>query len=150
MRITTQGNYGLVCVLTIARNADRHPVSIQTISKKEQLSIDYLEQLLLKLRRAGIVKSLRGRMGGYVLAKPASRLNVKDIIEAVEGSVFDTICDHKRRKKDTCIRPRDCLATPMWRELKGIIEDYLAKVSVLSLLDSKTTNCHYSKKMKSH
>ena len=63
MRITTQGSYGLVCVLTIARNADRHPVSIQTISKKEQLSIDYLEQLLLKLRRAGIVKSLT-RPGG--------------------------------------------------------------------------------------
>lgn len=146
MRITTQGSYGLVCVLTIARNAGRQPVSIQAISEKEQLSIDYLEQLLLKLRRAGIVKSLRGRMGGYLLAKPASRLTVKDVIEAVEGSVFDTICDHKKRKKDTCIRPRDCFAKPMWTGLKGIIEDYLGKVSIASLLNSKATNCHYRKK----
>jgi len=95
MRITTQGSYGLVCVLRIALQSNGQPVSIQAISKKEQLSIDYIEQLLLKLRRAGIVRSLRGRTGGYVLAKPASRLTIKDVVEAVEGSLFDTICDQK-------------------------------------------------------
>lgn len=145
MRITTQGSYGLVCVLTIARNTDREPVSIQVISEKEQLPIDYLEQLLLKLRRAGIVKSSRGRSGGYVLARPASQLTVRDVIEAVEGSVFDTICDRKKRKKDACVRPRDCLAKPVWTELKARIEDYLGKVRISSLLNAKTTRCHYQK-----
>ena len=136
MRITTQGVYGLVCVLRIAREAKNTPVSIQTISKKEQLSIDYIEQLLLKLRRAGIVKSVRGRAGGYVLAKSASKITIKDIIECVEGSVFETICFNTVNIKNKCVEPRGCLVKPVWLELKKRIEGYLKSVTIDNLLNS--------------
>jgi len=136
MRITTQGVYGLVCVLRIAREARKTPVSIQAISKKEQLSIDYIEQLLLKLRRAGIIKSIRGRNGGYVLAKPASKITIKDIIECVEGSVFETICFSTVNIKNKCAEPRGCLVRPVWLELKKRIEGYLKSVTIENLLNS--------------
>jgi len=109
MRITTQGVYGLVCVLRIAREKDRQPVSIQIISKEEQLPIDYIEQLLLKLRRANIVKSTRGRTGGYTLSGPASKITIKDIIEAVEGNIFETICFGPKNRENKCVK-----GAPSW------------------------------------
>ena len=137
MKITTQGVYGLVCVLRIARESNKHPVSMQTISKEEQLPIDYIEQLLLKLRRDGIVRSIRGRIGGYVLAKSASKITIRDIIESVEGNIFDTICFRVSHKKDRCIKPRDCLVKPVWLELKKRIEDYLEGITIKDLLNTK-------------
>ena len=136
MRITTQGVYGLVCVLNIAREKNRQPVSMQTISKEEQLSIDYIEQLFLKLRRAGIVKSIRGRTGGYILAKSAYRITIKDIIEAVEGNVFETICFSSNHRLDKCMQVKDCLVRSVWLGLKERIEDYLGSITIRDLLNS--------------
>ena len=138
MRITTQGDYGLICMLRIAQQKDRQPVSIQKISEEEQLSIDYIEQLLLKLRRAGIVKSFRGRVGGYLLARPASRISIKDIIQAVEGSVFDDICARLKHRGRMCVpKPKgSCLAKPVWQGLEVKIKDYLNNITVKSLMDS--------------
>lgn len=134
MRITTQGVYGLVCVLSIAKTINRQPISIQQISCKEQLPIDYIEQLLLKLRRSGIVKSIRGRCGGYVLAKPASKITIKDIIESVEGSILDTICfgTHPTKK---VTKAKGCLVRSVWLGLKKRIEDYLKSVTINDLLN---------------
>lgn len=134
MRITTQGVYGLVCVLRIARAKNSQPVSMQIISKEEQLPIDYIEQLLLKLRRAKIVKSIRGRTGGYILAYATSKITLKDIIEAVEGSIFETICFGSNQKK--CIKLKDCLVRSVWWGLRERIEDYLEGITIKDLLSA--------------
>lgn len=136
MKITTQGVYGLVCVLRIAREESRQPVSIQRISKEEQLSIDYIEQLLLKLRRAKIVKSIRGRAGGYILANDASRITLKHIIQAVEGSIFETICFGSESQENKCLKVKDCLVRSVWLGLKDNIESYLKNITIKDLLDS--------------
>ena len=133
MRVTTQGVYGLVCILRVARETNGHPVSMKIISKEEQLPIDYIEQLLLKLRRAHIVRSIRGRSGGYVLARSASKITIKDIIESVEGNVFETICFDAHRK-DKCIKLKDCLVMPVWLGLKKRIEGYLESITIKDLL----------------
>jgi len=136
MRITTQGVYGLVCVLRIARQKDKQPVSIQIISIQEQLPIDYIEQLLLKLRRAGIIKSTRGRSGGYTLSRTANRITIKDIVEAVEGSVFEAICLGPKHRLDKCTRVKDCSVRSVWAGLKERIEDYLESITIKDLLNS--------------
>lgn len=141
MRITTQGDYGLICVLRIAQQVNKEPISIQKISQEEQLSIDYIEQLLLKLRRAGIVKSIRGRVGGYVLARPASRISMKDIIQAVEGSVFEDICARLKHRGKICVPKGNCLAKSVWQGLEIKIEDYLNNITLKNLLDSQRKAC---------
>ncbi|MFC1709042.1 RrF2 family transcriptional regulator [Candidatus Omnitrophota bacterium] len=135
MKITTQGVYGLVCVLSIAQARNKRPISMQEISQQEQLPIDYIEQLLLKLRRSGIVKSVRGRTGGYKLSKSATRISVKDIVEAVEGGVFEAICLGPKQKLDKCSRAKNCLAGSVWVGLKNRVEEYLEGITIADLLN---------------
>jgi Rrf2 family protein len=137
MRITTQGVYGLVCVLRIARAKDKQPVSMQIISKEEQLSVDYIEQLLLKLRRADIVKSIRGRTGGYILSRSANRITLKDIVEAVEGRIFEAICLESDKNTKKCLKLSDCSVRKVWLGLRENIEDYLINITIKDLLNSK-------------
>ncbi|MFH1622316.1 MAG: Rrf2 family transcriptional regulator, partial [Candidatus Omnitrophota bacterium] len=107
------------------------------ISQEEQLPIDYIEQLLLKLRRSNIVKSIRGRSGGYILSNPTGKITIKDIIEAVEGNIFETICFGPNHRKNKCIKLKDCVIKSVWLGLKDKIEDYLEKITIKDLLKGK-------------
>jgi Rrf2 family iron-sulfur cluster assembly transcriptional regulator len=92
VRITTQAEYGLICALHLARRIQDAPVTGREIAAGERLPADYVEQIMLKLRRANIVKSTRGAHGGYHLSRPADQITVRDVISASEHSTFDVHC----------------------------------------------------------
>ena len=135
MRITTQGDYALRCVLNIARNSPAGPVSISRMVSEEGLPVDYIEQLLLKLRRCRLIKSVRGAKGGYLLERSASLLNVRDVLEAVEGSAFEVICARRKTKNKKCKGAEECMLKGVWLGLKKEIDRYLGAATIKSLLE---------------
>lgn len=141
MRITTQGDYALKCILRIAAESRTGPVSISRIVQKEGLPPDYLEQLLLKLRRGRLIKSVRGARGGYLLNVPVRSISVGNVLEAVEGEVFQLICGRKRKNGKVCKGPEDCVLKEVWKDLKDRIETYLGSVKLDVLL--KKTRCSH-------
>ena len=135
MRITTQGDYALRCILSIARNSKNGPVAISRMVRDEGLSVDYIEQLLMKLRRKKLIKSIRGVRGGYLLNKQTLNITIKDVIEAVEGEAFKIICGRQKKLKGkNCNRFDGCLLKGVWIGLKKEIEGYLEKKTIASLL----------------
>lgn len=119
----------------IARNSRLGPVSISRMVREEGLPIDYIEQLLMKLRRHKIIKSVRGVKGGYFLEKEPARISIKDVLEAVEGDAFEVICMRRRNlRAKECMGSTGCALKNVWIDLKEHIEDYLEKQTIESLL----------------
>ncbi|MFA5038077.1 MAG: Rrf2 family transcriptional regulator [Candidatus Omnitrophota bacterium] len=139
MRITTQGDYALKCLMRIAQDGPSGPVSISRIVAREGLPLDYLEQLLLKLKRSRLIKSVRGAKGGYLLNTDPDRISVLCVLQAVSGEVFEIICGRKRKSGKTCKGSDDCALRDVWSHLKGHIEDYLGSVTLDQLL--KRSRC---------
>ena len=92
MKLSTKGRYGLRALIDLALYSENEAASIASISARQQISESYLEQLIAKLRKAGLVKSVRGAGGGYMLAKPASEISVGDILRALEGNLDAVNC----------------------------------------------------------
>jgi len=125
----------LRCLMVLARLGGEGPVSIRRIVEDENLPQDYIEQLLLKLRRGKLIKSARGVNGGYQLIRVAADISVRDVLEAVEGHTFELICgrENKPHKRPCC--DESCVLRGVWKGLKGLIEDYLDRISVQDLID---------------
>ena len=134
MRITTQAEYGLICALHLARRADEGPVTGREIAAAERLPSDYVEQIMLKLRRAEIVRSTRGAHGGYQLARPADRISVRDVISASEHSTFEVHCTSHPVEEARCASSHDCSIRPVWLLLQRRIDDVLESVRLSDLL----------------
>ena len=134
MRITTQAEYGLICALHLARRVDDGPVTGREIAARERLPGDYVEQIMLKLRRADIVKSTRGAHGGYVLARAASDISVHDVISAAEHSTFEVHCTSHPVEEARCSSSHDCSIRPVWMLLQRQIDEVLQSVRLSDLL----------------
>src|SRR5688572_13727236 len=100
MQISTTTEYGLRCLLRLAKEPDGEALSISEISQSEHVPKQYAQQILLRLRRAEIVKSLRGTEGGFALAHPAKDITVGQIVRVLEGVPFQDTCDHFNKKSD--------------------------------------------------
>src|SRR5438045_8964957 len=92
MRITTWAEYGVICALNLAKRTDLGPVNGREIARQERLPADYVEQILLRLRRAGVITSTRGARGGYVLARPPAEISIGDVIHASDLETFELQC----------------------------------------------------------
>ena len=135
MRITTQGEYALRCILNIAKNSKDGPVNIRRMVEEEGLPLDYVEQLLMKLRRHKLIKSVRGVRGGYLLEKSPKHLSIKDVLEAVEGDAFEIICHrHESKNGAKCKDPKKCVLRTVWVDLKSVIDQFLEKETMATLL----------------
>ena len=134
MRITTQAEYGLICALHLARRIDDGPVTGREIAAQERLPGDYVEQIMLKLRRADIVKSTRGAHGGYHLARDPQRISVRDVIAASEHSTFEVHCTSHPVEEARCSSSHDCSIRPVWMLLQRRIDDVLQSVHLSDLL----------------
>jgi Rrf2 family protein len=134
VRITTQAEYGLICALHLARRVDDGPVTGREIAAGERLPPDYVEQIMLKLRRAEIVRSTRGAHGGYQLARPAERISVRDVIAASEHSTFEVHCTSHPVEEERCASSHDCSIRPVWMLLQRRIDDVLESVRLSDLL----------------
>ncbi|MFM9012199.1 MAG: RrF2 family transcriptional regulator [Gemmatimonadota bacterium] len=134
MRITTWAEYGLICALHLARRTDDGPVTGRDIAARERLPSDYVEQILLRLRRAGIVQSTRGAKGGYGLARPAEAITVREIIAAAELVTFDLHCETHPLDAERCSQACDCSIRPVWVLLQKRIDEVLDGVRLSDLL----------------
>ena len=134
MRITTLAEYGVICALHLARRADEGPVTGRDIAERERLPADYVEQILLRLRRADIVRSTRGARGGYALARAAESISIRDVIEASEETTFDLHCVTHPVGEERCSSAQTCSIRPVWMLLQRKIDDVLDGVRLSDLL----------------
>jgi Rrf2 family protein len=134
VRITTQAEYGLICALHLARRLTDGPVTGREIAATERLPADYVEQIMLKLRRAEIVRSTRGAHGGYRLARAPESISVRDVISAAEHSTFEVHCTSHPVEEERCASSHDCSIRPVWMLLQRRIDDVLDSVRLSDLL----------------
>ncbi|HEX9563442.1 MAG TPA: Rrf2 family transcriptional regulator [Gemmatimonadaceae bacterium] len=137
MRITTWAEYGLICSLHLARRHGDGPVTGREIASCEKLPADYVEQILLRMRRAGIVSSIRGAHGGYVLAHHPSEISVRQVVSASEHSTFDLRCVTHPVAEDRCSDASNCSIRPVWMMLQQRIDDALESVHLGDLLQDE-------------
>lgn len=131
MRLTTKGRYAVTAMLDLALHADIGPVSLADISKRQHISLSYLEQLFAKLRQNDLVKSIRGPGGGYRLNRSAENVFVAEIIDAVNESVDATNCSGK----GGCQSGEVCLTHYLWCDLSDQIHQFLNGISLASLVE---------------
>ena len=133
MRLTTKGRYAVTAMLDLAIHAKQGPVSLNDISGRQGISLSYLEQLFAKLRRSGLVASVRGPGGGYRLSRDASEVNVADIVDAVNESMEATRCD----RRGDCQDGHPCLTHHLWLDLSDQIHAFLRGITLASLIERK-------------
>lgn len=131
MRLTTKGRYAVTAMLDLALHAQRGPVSLADISKRQGISLSYLEQLFAKLRQNALVASVRGPGGGYKLSRDASELFVAQIVDAVNESIDATHCGGA----GNCHQGDVCLTHYLWCDLSDQIHTFLSGISLQSLVD---------------
>jgi Rrf2 family protein len=134
VRITTLAEYGVICALHLAKRSDARPVTGREIAASERLPVDYVEQIMLRLRRAGIVKSTRGAHGGYALARSANEISVRDVINASELTTFDLHCVTHPVEEERCSASHECSIRPVWMLLQRKIDEVLDGVRISDLL----------------
>src|SRR5882762_6055760 len=138
MRVTSRAEYGLIVSIHLARHPGKdHPVAARELSEQERLPHDYVEQILLRMRRAGLVESVRGARGGYLLARQPRAVSVKDVIEASEHVTFEVNCDVHRVDEERCDPATACSIRPVWRLLQRRIDEVLAGVTLADLLHAE-------------
>jgi Rrf2 family protein len=136
MRVTTWTEYSLIITIHLARRhrADQGRVAAREIAEAERLPPDYVEQILLRLRRAGLVGSVRGARGGYHLAKDPAAISVRDVMAASEHQTFEKNCDHHQVDADRCSPSASCSIRPVWVALQQRVDEFLDGVSLADLL----------------
>jgi Rrf2 family protein len=138
VRITTLAEYGVICALHLARRLPEGPVTGRDIAARERLPVDYVEQILLRLRRAGLVQSTRGARGGYALARAPEEISVRDVITASELTTFDLHCVSHPVEEERCSASHACSIRPVWVLLQQKIDDVLASVRLSDLLHEES------------
>ncbi|OQW79615.1 MAG: Fe-S cluster assembly transcriptional regulator IscR [Proteobacteria bacterium ST_bin11] len=131
MRLTTKGRYAVTAMLDLAYHSQSNPVTLTDIATRQTISLSYLEQLFARLRKAGMVKGVRGPGGGYTLSRSAKDINIADIIEAVDEPVDSTKCGEKAN----CHNDQPCLTHDLWMGLSDQIRGYLKEISLGQLLE---------------
>ena len=136
LRFTTKSSYGIRALIDLAVTYDRkQPVSLKNISGKERISLVFLEQIFNTFKKKGIVKSVRGPKGGYVLARDPSGISVCEVIKALEGDFYSGQCFPKKRGGKACARSKDCASKEIWDELTRQIEKTLKRFSLKYLAE---------------
>ncbi|WP_146874798.1 Fe-S cluster assembly transcriptional regulator IscR [Halovibrio variabilis] len=130
MRLTTKGRYAVTAMLDLALHADSGPTSLGDISQRQEISLSYLEQLFARLRRAGLVNSVRGPGGGYLLSQPPEAISVSKVIDAVNESVDATRC----QGLSDCQQGNTCLTHHLWCELSVQIRHFLDDMTLAQLM----------------
>jgi len=136
MRVTTWTEYSLIITLHLARRGgeEASPVAARELAEAERLPADYVEQILLRLRRAGIVESVRGAKGGYFLARDPAEITVHDVMTASEHQTFEMNCDAHPVDQERCAPGSACAIRPVWQALQLRIDNFLASVALADLL----------------
>jgi len=130
MQLSTKGRYAVMAMTDLAKQTDEKAVSLADIASRQEISLSYLEQLFARLRRGGLVKSVRGPGGGYRLARPAHETSVADIVLAVNEPLRATRCAGQGSPKGCMLGGERCLTHNLWEQMGQQIHNYLAGVSL--------------------
>jgi Rrf2 family iron-sulfur cluster assembly transcriptional regulator len=133
MKLTTKGRYAVTAILDLAIHDGAGPVALSEIATRQGISLSYLEQLFSRLRKRGLVKSVRGPGGGYQLAREASDIAVSDVIWAVDEMVDATRC----RGRENCQGEERCLTHDLWEDLSRQIRDFLSDIDLAQLVERR-------------
>lgn len=136
MKLNTKGRYAVMAVADLAKHSTSRPASLADIAARQEISLSYLEQLFAKLRRAGLVRSVRGPGGGYKLARSANETRIADVILAVDEPIKATRCDIASSTGCTGAKGR-CITHDLWEELSRQIHIFLSSVSVADILENR-------------
>ena len=140
MKLTTKGRYGLRAAIDLAMYAKTEPVSLSDVAERQNISISYLEQLIAKLKKAGIVQSTRGAQGGYALAKEPEEISVGEILRALEGSLSPVDCSAVDGEGETeCSASSFCVTKYVWKRINDSINDTVNNIFLSELLAEGNT-----------
>ena len=139
MKLTSKGRYAVMALVDLARFDNINPVSLRDISLRQNISLDYLEQIFLKLKKNQIVKSIRGNQGGYVLSKNPNDIKLTNIFHAVDEKVKTVQCK-KDSKKGCNGRATKCVTHNLWDELENHINSFFEQKSLKDLIQDKREN----------
>ena len=131
MKLSTKGRYGLRAAVALAMYAKDEPVSISTIAAREELCESYLEQLFAKLKKAGLVHSIRGTNGGYQLSRPAEDISVGDVLRALEGNMVIVDCPDSESQ---CAKYGSCVTKYVWKRINNSINDTMDAITLEELV----------------
>lgn len=132
MKLSTKGRYAVAALYDLARHYGKGPVSLKNIAERQMISEHYLEQLMLTLRKAGYVNSVRGSQGGYYLIREPSQITVGDIIRAMEGPIAPVDC-LLSENEPLCERSNICVSRGVWRKMRDSINAVVDSVSLADL-----------------
>lgn len=143
LRLSTKGQYGVRAMFEIANGYPDKPVTIKEIAEKQAVSVAYLEQILNKLRNGGLIKSIKGPGGGYLLSRKPEEISISAILKELEGPVAITSC---LDPEEGCVRVDGCVTYMLWKSLGEKIEGFLDTVTLRDLI--KGTLLHKGGKVK--
>ncbi len=141
MRISSLTEYAARLMTVLARAKDEASVSADRLSALENIPADYVNQILLKLKRAGLVESRRGQGGGYALSRPPRSVTLGQIVRAVEGRIFEGVCEKYESGERDCRHQSRCAISPVWRKLAALVESYLDGVTLEQIMEEKQAAC---------
>lgn len=134
MKISTKGRYGLRILLDLALHTEEKPRMLRDIAESQEISEKYLSRLIIELRQANLVQSVRGAKGGYRIARAPSDITVLEVVEVMEGSLGIVECVGCEKEKE-CDRSHVCAAREMWEGVNNSLRTALAHVSLQSIID---------------
>jgi Rrf2 family iron-sulfur cluster assembly transcriptional regulator len=134
MKVTAIEEYGLRCMVLLARNWDNGSITLPEFAASENVSVPYAGKLMMILRKSGLVKAVRGRKGGYALARNPELIKLKEIFEVLGKPVFSADhCERFTGEKEICIHTEDCTVRGIWQVFEGFIGSFLEKVTLAEL-----------------
>ncbi len=140
MKLSAKVEYGVRAMAILAFYYQNGPLPLREIAEQENISLKFLEQIFPNLRRSGLISSVRGSHGGYMLSRPPTDINVGDIVRAVEGPITPINCLSENGNDPCCHRKEGCLTRQVWEKLRDKINDVLDDVSLDELVDFKPTH----------
>lgn len=142
MKLSTKGRYGLRAFIDLAVYGEEDAVSLTSIAARQEISLNYLEQLMAKLRKAGLVESIRGVNGGYKLSRPAEEISVGDVLRALEGDLKPVECAGNDTDPEShCTGSGTCVSRIVWKRINDSINNTVDSIFIGELVkESKSIN----------
>ena len=136
MKLSTRSRYGTRMMQDLAQHYDKGPIQIGDIAKRQDISVKYLEQLIIPLKKVNFIKSVRGPKGGHMLAKPPEEITVGEIVKVLEGGIILSDCIDN---PDTCAKSSSCLTRGIWEEATKAMYDKLNSITLSNMIEKDNT-----------
>jgi Rrf2 family iron-sulfur cluster assembly transcriptional regulator len=142
MILGSKARYAVMAMVELAGYDAGKPVTLAQLAEKQEFTVPYLEQIFRKLKQRGLVKSVRGPGGGYVIGKPADVLRISEIVQAVEESLKMTRCENMHKKTGCMASGVQCLTHDLWDGLEQQIHNYLYAITLADIRKKRTIHIH--------